>query len=74
MVGECFSANTEILFKEDSLRELLKDSMEDDLAATDPNSIRYELDSSTLKNVLWGCMEFIPTINPDRNRGLWNFL
>jgi len=70
MVGECFDANTKILFKEDAIRELLEDNSEDGLAATDPNIITDELDSGILKNIIWGYMEFIPMINADRNRGL----
>ncbi len=74
MVGESFDANTKILFKKDAVRELFEDYTEDDLAATDPKYIKHELDSSILKKILWGYMEFIPMINADRNRGLWNFL
>ncbi len=60
--------------RKDAVRELFEDYTEDDLAATDPKYIKHELDSSILKKILWGYMEFIPMINADRNRGLWNFL
>ncbi len=70
MVGECFDANTGIIFKEDALRELLEDSTEDAKAGTDPNSIKDELVSST-KRILWWFLEIVPTFNVASNRRFW---
>jgi len=74
MVGECFDADTGILFKEDALRALLEDRTEDGIAAINPDSIKDELDAGTLKKMRWRGMEFIPTINADRDRRFKNFL
>jgi len=62
MVGECFDADSNILFKTDALRELLKDSAEEDrLAAMDPDSIHDALNSGLplAKNAFWN-LELLP--------------
>ncbi len=61
-MGECFDADSNILFKTDALRELLEDSAEEDrLAAMDPGSIHDALNSGLplAKNAFWN-LELLP--------------
>ncbi len=63
MVGECFDANTRILFKRDAIQRLLENGMEEDrLAAIDPNDIEDETDAGILKRIGWWSMEVLMTL------------
>jgi len=71
MVKECINTGAGILFKSDALRELFKNSAEEDmLAASDTKGIHDELISGPRKG-LWRIVEYIPTFNNASDRSLW---